>query len=646
MVIPEKTSVIVFDTETRLITDAHQAPDLVCMSFAFFDDGGTLLEKGLVTSFESEELFSRFLAHPSIKVGHNVAFDVCVLMAHAPSLVSPILSSLSDGQIVCSMLQARLYENARGCLQRTPRASLKHEKVGPFSLAACTWRYLGKDISEGKSEDSWRYRFAELIDLESVDAYPSEAADYAVQDAVVTGKLYFELLNLDKDFCRTVQKELPDEFCNTILSDIKRRTRAAVALRLLECWGVRTDASRVSSLESHVDEAISENESRMKSAGLMRDDGTLDLLVIRERVSECFSSQGKKPPMTEKGCVKTDRETLSKTGDPILAEHAKCGFAQKVKSTFLPIVKKGVKVPVHARYQSMVETGRTSCSNPPLQQIPRSAGKLSVRECFVPRRGMAFVASDYDAVEMRTFAQVLLDQVGFSDMATKFQANPSFDPHTDFAMKLSNNSWDSITDKERKNLRTRSKACNFGFSGGLGIETFMVFCRGFGLELSQSEAQSLKVAWFNAYPEVRQYFDQIKKRLSYSDPGNIFHARSNRMRGGCTFTQMANSPFQGMSADGALNALWLVASECYGDPSSPLYGCRPVLYIHDEIIIEAPTDRVHEAGHRLSDLMVKGMSPFTPDVPIQASPVAMDRWSKDAEPVFDEAGKLQVWLSN
>jgi len=231
-------------------------------------------------------------------------------------------------------------------------------------------------------------------------------------------------------------------------------------------------------------------------------------------------------------------------------------------------------------------------------------------------------------------------------MAKKFQANPSFDPHTDFAQNLAGGSWDSISDKQRKDYRTRSKACNFGFSGGLGIETFRVFCRGFGLSLSETEAQSLKVQWFNAYPEVRQYFNKIKSTLSYNDVGNVFHARSCRMRGGCTFTQMANSPFQGMSADGALNALWLVARECYSDTSSPLYGCRPVLYIHDEIIIEAPTDIVHEAGYRLSELMVKGMQPFTPDVPIMASPIAMNRWSKNADAVFDDSGRLAVWLSN
>jgi DNA polymerase I-like protein with 3'-5' exonuclease and polymerase domains len=250
---------------------------------------------------------------------------------------------------------------------------------------------------------------------------------------------------------------------------------------------------------------------------------------------------------------------------------------------------------------------------------------------------------------MRTFAQVLLDDVGQSEMAEQFQSNPDFDPHVFFAEHLAQGKWDTLVDSDKKDLRTRSKAANFGFSGALGITTFVTFCKNFGLHLTENDAQRLKTMWFNKYPEVRQYFRNISSRLDpFENTGTVIHRRSNRIRGDCSFTQCANSPFQGMSADGALHALYLVVKECFGatGTESPLFGSRPVLYIHDEIVMETPIDKVHVAGHRLCELMVEGMEMYVPDVPIRASPIAMDRWSKDAEAVFDSSGKLAVWKSD
>jgi DNA polymerase-1 len=636
---------VAFDTETHLIAPGAQAPELVCLSTARFSalSGSTTRwthESGLVGAPDARDAFLALLASNLPLVGHNVAFDLCVLMAHAPELVEPIFAALADSRFHCTMLMGRLLENAKGTLQITPRERLAHETATPFSLAGCASRYLGRDVSEGKSVGSWRYRYSELSGV-PVSDYPKEASDYAIQDAVVTGELFLGIQEHDRAL--GLLPAFPDEVETTLL-DSAARVRAAVALRLIECWGIRTDAQRVRALRFAVDNRIVDAQAEMIDEGLMREDLTLDIGALRERVVHAFSPQ--KAPTTEKGTVRTDRRTLRETEDPALVAWAEAGFAQKVKSTFLRVVEQGVYAPVHARYQPLVETGRTSCSNPPLQQIPRSSGEFGVRECFVPRPGMAFVAADYDAIEMRCFAQVLLDQVGRSAMADEFQKDPDFDPHTFFAKHLASGKWDSLTVPEKKDLRSRAKGANFGFSGALGIKTFRTFCQGFGLSLSAAEAQILKTQWFNKYPEVRQYFKDISQRLDPAEQtAPLVHARSLRVRGSCTFTQSANSPFQGMSADGALHALFLVARACYSTSPDPLRGCRPVLFIHDEIILECPVDRVHAAGHRLCELMVAGMRPFVPDIPITAAPVAMDRWSKDAEMVLDSSGKLAVWKS-
>jgi hypothetical protein len=66
------------------------------------------------------------------------------------------------------------------------------------------------------------------------------------------------------------------------------------------------------------------------------------------------------------------------------------------------------------------------------------------------------------------------------------------------------------------------------------------------------------------------------------------------------------------------------------------------MFIHDEIVAEMPEDRYHEAGSELSRIMCQEMQSVVPDVRITASPAAMRRWYKSAEPVF-ENGRLQLW---
>lgn len=630
----------VFDLETHLISTGRQAPPDVCLSrkFGCFNSEG---DTELFSREQVPEKFLEMLGSSFAIVGHNIAFDLTVLMANYPSLIAPIFKGLDEGRFICTLLMSRLYENALGTLQRQGKQKLEHETVGPFSLAGCVFRYLGRDISEGKQAGSWRYRFAELADL-SVEDYPAEAADYAKADADNTLDLYRALLLLAET------PRVPDQKRKGrwVFFDAPARTRAAVALRLMECWGIRTDPERVKVLEGSVEEVIQSARSVMQREKLMREDETTDMGALRERVRCAYAAKGEVAPVTDKGSTRTDRTTLRESGDPILEGWAAAGFAFKVKSTFLPQIKEGTTRPLHCRYQVMVETGRTSCSRPNLQQIPRASGKLGVRETFIPRPGMAFVAADYDALEMRTFAQVLLDDVGRSEMADQFQADPNFDPHLFFAEHLSQGKWGSLSESEKKDLRTRSKAANFGFSGALGIRTFVSFCKGFGLHLTENDAQGLKTLWFNKYPEVRQYFRNISSRLDpFENTGTVFHERSHRIRGQCSFTQCANSPFQGMGADGCLHSLHLIAKACYADPDSPLFGSRPVLYIHDEIVMETPIAMVHSAGLRLCELMEQGMSLYVPDIPIRASPIAMDRWSKNAEAVFDSSGELVVWRS-
>ncbi len=76
----------------------------------------------------------------------------------------------------------------------------------------------------------------------------------------------------------------------------------------------------------------------------------------------------------------------------------------------------------------------------------------------------------------------------------------------------------------------------------------------------------------------------------------IVQLYSHRTRGMVPYTAACNTFFQGLGADGAKAALWDVTLRCYADETSPLYACRPVNFVHDQILMEVPLERAHEAG--------------------------------------------------
>ena len=109
------------------------------------------------------------------------------------------------------------------------------------------------------------------------------------------------------------------------------------------------------------------------------------------------------------------------------------------------------------------------------------------------------------------------------------------------------------------------------------------------------------------------------------------------------FTAGCNSFFQSLAADGGKSALRNVVREAYLDEASPLFGTRPIMFVHDEIFSEVPCEKLHEAAKRKAQIMVESMRVWVPDVHINAEPAAMTHWYKEAEAVYDESGRLIPW---
>ncbi len=638
---------ICWDSETHLIKPGLTAPRLVCVTWAEGETSGLVLrEQGLV-------LLDAWLHDDDVTLcGHNIWFDLGVIAVADPSLIRPIFEKLRKGLIQDTQLRQQLIDVAEGQLKFHYDEETGDIVRSSYHLADLSYRLNKRWVNKGA--DTWRLKYA-LLDGVPVEQWPEDAKKYAIDDAIITQEVREaqDALLAKTDWAR-------DEAGKIHLPNQTEQHRSAWALHLMTMWGVRTDGPAVGALKSGLESDYTGFMEKLRPTGLFKiapprtnrkgvhipEKITKNMKVIYDRVEKAFVTRGEPCPMTEGGRVATDRKTLLATADGELKLLAERGAVEKLLTTYVPALERGTRVPINPRYHFLMETGRTSCSGPNIQNPPRKGG---VRECFVPRPGHMYVFCDYDTLELRALAQVCLVVLGHSKMAEALRRGE--DLHLSLAAEMLGISVEEAQERFAagdpviKEYRQQAKPANFGFPGGMAADSFVEYVEGYGITLTSDRAHEIREAWFAKWPEMKQYFDFIGRLTERSD--QLVQVGSGRVRGGASFCASANSFFQGLAADGAKEALWRVAWECYlgtvyDDDSKPshLAGCRPTLFLHDEIGMEVPygqepavAAKASAAADRLAEVMISAMTKWIPDVPISCKPVMVPRWFKGAEAV-------------
>ncbi len=660
------------DFETHKFRPGIAAPRAVCAGVAFArEDEARIVDRLLAGAPflpEAEtldragalwELARALVDEDVVFVNVEAAFDLLVAAAEAGELLVPIFEAYRDDRVRCVAVRQMLIDIARG--EREWRSTRRKRVKAEYGLDDLALHWLGEEVVK---KDTWRLRYGEL-DGVPLDEWDDDAIDYPRKDARVALREYAAQeahLRSEKehryiDAAGAARRGLPDEGL---------QNRAAWALRLMSSWGVRTDPVAVANLRALFERDLADDVAALQGTGLVDARGKQSEKAIEARVAQHFAARGEKPPRTRTGDVSTTKEVFIQTADPALLRLSMLRKNKKNLSTYVTALELGVRVPICGSYITVVANGRTSMREPNLQNPPRKGG---IRECCVARPGTLFCSTDLDTIEMRSFAQACIDLGLRSTMAEAIRRGD--DLHLRVAAEILSITYAEAVaryeagDADVEDARQIAKPANFGFPGGMGEDTFVAFAALQGISLGATPrealamAKRLKASWFAAFPEAAEYF-AIVTSLTKGSEGRVRQLRSLRLRGGLSFTELANGYWSALAADASKSGLWEVSYACYvgtcnlcrgaggrcapcrGTGRSPLLGSRPVLYVHDEIISEVPDDpRVSTAAaEEQARLFVGEVQRWLPDVPVTGKPVLMRRWWKGAKPIRDAQNNI------
>ena len=269
----------------------------------------------------------------------------------------------------------------------------------------------------------------------------------------------------------------------------------------------------------------------------------------------------------------------------------------KIKSTYLdtlgPLRRGDGRV--HTTYnQTITATGRLSSSDPNLQNIPtRSELGRTVKTAFSAGEGSVFLAVDYSQIELRLLAHLSGDE----HLVRAFNEGEDF--HAETAARVFGVPVSEVT----PDLRSRAKAVNFGIVYGQ-----QAYGLSQSLHISMAEARDMIDRYYEAYPGVRMFLDNVvarAKQTGYAETmyGRRRHipelkAKNPQLRGFGERTAM-NHPMQGTAADIIKIAMVRVSRRLEEEG----FAAHMILQVHDELDFECPVDEVERLTTMVRDVM-------------------------------------------
>lgn len=389
-----------------------------------------------------------------------------------------------------------------------------------------------------------------------------------------------------------VTKELKDKNQYELYEDIELPVTRI--LGEMEFAGTEIDLDVLKEMDTAFDETIEKLAN-----DIYRISGTTFNISSPKQLGQVlFEDLGLKGGKKTKTGYSTSQDVLEKIIDahpvvPLILEYR---MLTKLSSTYLKGLQEQVfpDNKIHTIYkQTLTHTGRLSSVDPNLQNIPvrSEEGKL-IRKAFVSHNGY-LVSFDYSQIELR----ILAHMAHVTNLIDAFNQGKDIHRHT-AALVF------GVKDEEvSPQMRSQAKAVNFGIIYGMSE-----FRLSKDIGMSISEARDFINKYFETYPEVKTYMDEVvetckkqgyvstllnRKRYIPTINDKNFMVRQQAQR------YAMNTPIQGTGAD----ILKLAMIEVDKALKEKHLKSQMILQVHDELIFDVFEDELEEVMSLVKEKM-------------------------------------------
>ncbi len=489
------------------------------------------------------------------KVGHHLKYDAHVLRRYGIDLAGMRFDSMLESYVLNSV-------------------ATRHD------MDSVAKHYLGKDTIHyedvaGKGAKQLTFN---QVDLET-------AAPYAAEDADITLQLHTALWQqLDGlPSLRRIYEEIEQPLVRVLLE--------------MEELGVLVDRKMLTRQSGELAKSMARLEEKAHALA-----GGPFNLGSPKQLQQILFEQLELPVIrkTPKGQPSTAEDVLVELASDyelpaVIIEYRS---VSKLKSTYtdkLPLQINNRTGRIHTSYhQAVAATGRLSSTDPNLQNIPiRTPEGRRIRQAFIAPKGQVLLAADYSQIELRIMAHLSADDGLLAAFAN------DLDVHRATASEVFEVALEDVTADQRRS----AKAINFGLMYGMSA-----FGLAKQLGIARGEAQAYVDLYFDRYPGVKSYMDNIRQTASEQGYVETVFGRRlylpeinarNAQRRQYAERSAINAPMQGTAADIIKKAMiavhdWLQAEQA---------GARMIMQVHDELVFEVEKNRVDAVRDRVVRIM-------------------------------------------
>jgi len=547
----EQADVVAVDTETTSIN--YMQAELVGISLAVKKGEAAYIPlshdyPGAPDQLDRDavlDAMKAFLENPEKKkVGHHLKYDAHIFARYGIALKGMAFDSMLESYVLNSV-------------------ATRHDmdSVARFYLQVDTIHYA--DVA-GKG--------AKQLTFNQVDL--DQAAPYAAEDADITLSLHEHLwAELSKNpALRAVYVDIEQPLVPILLK--------------MEETGVLVDRDMLKTQSSELARTMAKLEGQAHELA-----GGPFNLGSPKQLQEILFGQLGLPVVrkTPKGQPSTAEDVLQELADEfdlprVILEYRS---VSKLKSTYtdkLPLQISESTGRIHTSYhQAVAATGRLSSTDPNLQNIPiRTPEGRRIRQAFVAPPGTVLLAADYSQIELRIMAHLSGDKglvAAFADDRDVHQATAA----EVFAVDP-----DAVTTDQRRS----AKAINFGLMYGMSA-----FGLGKQLGIGRGQAQEYVNLYFDRYPGVRQFMDDVREQARTDGYVETVFGRRlylpdindrNAQRRQYAERSAINAPMQGTAADIIKRAM-IAVQGWLDDEAAP---ARMIMQVHDELVFEVDENAI------------------------------------------------------